>query len=353
MQQVTTPTRQFFLEVPDELIPVSKDPKKGFTSFKTSDGLFFNTRARLPASKVLQYEMAEMTSLKIKELIAAEARKLQEDWKRGVPRYFNRRAYGMYFRKKGYFRRTSPLKFRGRKLNRRGTSHDMNSGPFTGPAYYLYKTRGRAIEAKYTTGRQQFPGRTSTGQLRRALLVTDVTIGGCTLIVRPCYAATGNKIDYVNILMNGARRHSAPYVPAIDRRIKTQAGTWKGIRQSYWLNWQKVFIEKVNIANKRLRTRIEELLIRLKVIERSDLRVIFSGARKTKKLTALETEAKSRRSTKGLPIVPGSTYNKTRDGKYWAEGSYKRDPQVYTNRFGTPFNPYEQPLKGLKLKKKF
>lgn len=338
----STPTRTFYLEVADDLIPFTKDPKKGFKSFKTQDGLYFNTRARVPVSQTLQFEYANQIGLKIKELINAEARKLQSEWYRGIPNYFNRRAFGMYFRPEGYPKNKRPKKLRGggKRFKRRpGDKPHRGAGPFIGPRDYLYKTRGKAIEKKYTN-RKQFAGRTHTGQLRRALIITDLTVGGCMLLVRPCYASTGKGVDYVNILMKGSKgRTGHPYIPALDRRIKNPGARWRGIRQSYWLRWQAHFMAKVDSANARLHQRLSQMMVQMQILQAQDIRRAVAGSKKEKNLTAIEAEKKARKE-KANKVVPDSKYNKTRDGKYWNEGAYKKDPQVYKNRHGDYFNPY-------------
>jgi hypothetical protein len=337
-----TATRVFYLEVADDLLPFTKTPKKGFNTYKMQDGLYFNTKARISGAQALQYQYAQMVKLQIEELLAAESRKLQSIWYKGIPTYFNRRAYGMYFRKHKYPPGKRPRKFAkqsGRFRRKRGTfARNMETGPFIGPRSYLKETEGHRISSRYTN-RRQFPGRTRTGQLRRALIVTDMSPGGCTLLVKPCYAETGGKIDYVNILMKGAHsRIGHPYIPEFDRRIKMPNRVWRGIKSTYWMDWQRHFEVYVNQANDRIHAKVTELFLKLKILEQNDLALIRRGSRKEKKITAIEAERKSRKAKTG-PIVPDSPYNRTRDGKYWAPGSYKVDPQVYVNKSG-PFNPY-------------
>ena len=336
--------------VSEDLIPYTKQRRSGYNSFQTADGLWFNTKARVPVSQTLRYEYANQIAIKIKELVVSESRKLQNDWYRGIPEYFNRRAFGMYFNKRGYSGNSRPRKFsrqsgRFRRRKRGSVPREM-SGPFIGPANYLYNTRGKAIEKKYTEGRRQFPGRTRTGQLRRALTVTDISFSGCLLFVKPCYSSTGGKVDYVNILMSGAGPKSGhPYIPELDRRIKKN-GVWRGISRTYWMRWQKYFQMKVMAANARLHKRISDMLVQMKVMEQRDIARAAKGSKKEKELTAIETERKSRKAKTG-PVTPDSPYDKHRDEDGY--GSVKRDPQVYANKYGT-FNPFK-PFQGPRSKK--
>ena len=332
-------TRSFYLIVSEDLLPFSQEPKKGFNSFKMMDGTYFNTRARLPTSMALRKEYAEQINLKIKDLVMSEARKLQQDWYKGVPQYFNRRSYGMYFRKGGYPSNRRPKRTKGNRRFRRGNKkpHNMNSGPFIGDAKYLWDTQGRSIEAKYTANRRQFPGRNSTGQLRRALAVTDLSSMGCLLFVKPCHAATGRRVDYVAILMRGAGAKANPYVPEIDRRVKVKGGRWRGIKQSYWLRWQHYFMKKVDKANERLHNRIIQMLTQMKVLEQQDLARLHRGSKIKKNISDVEAERKQRTVRYG-PVTPDSPYNRARG--FNDQGPYKRDPQVYYNKHNKRFNPY-------------
>jgi hypothetical protein len=338
-----TATRSFYLVVSEDLVPFTQEKRKGFNSFKMQNGMWFNTKARIPASQALQLDYANMVSLKIKELIVAEARKLQHDWYIGVPEYFNRRAYGMYFRKSGYAKNARPKKFarqsgRFRRRNKAFRPHQM-SGPFIGDEKYLYRTKGKAIEKKYTQNRRQFPGRMHTGQLRRSLSVTDITADGCLLFVKPCYSSTGGKIDYVNVLMHGARvRSGHPYIPELDRRIKMRNQKWRGIKQSYWLRWQAYFQLKVEATNARLHKRVMDMIAKMGILQQSDLAKVRSGSKKEKNITKDEATRKSRKSKTG-PVTPDSPYDKHRDISGY--GTVKRDPQVYRNKYG-PFNPFKE-----------
>lgn len=348
-------TRSFFLDVPDDMVPFTKSPRKGFNTFKMSDGTFFNTRARIPAVQAAQYAHAELVSQKIKELVNSEAKRLQRDWYQGVPKFFNRRAFGMYFSKKDYPRGRRVQKYKrqtGRFRRVKGRIPRTMDGPFiTGKDdNYLKRTEGSAIEEKYTKGRRQFPGRARTGQLRRALMITDLTVGGCTLFVRPCYAETGKSVDYVNVLMRGAKpKPGHPYIPELDRRISINGRIWRGIKQSYWLTWQRYFSRKVKEANDRIFAKVSIMLTEMRILEQRDLGLIRRGSKKHLNITQIEAERKSRKVKYG-PVVPDSPYERNRSsvGNY---GNVKRDPQVYYNKQG-PFNPF-LPFKGGPLPKRF
>lgn len=225
----------------------------------------------------------------------------------------------------------------------------MESGPFIGHDRYLYETRGSAIEAKFTK-RRQFPGRNSTGQLRRALMVSEISSMGCLLFVRPCYAATGKKVDYVTVLMKGAKeRDGHPYIPALDRRVKVKGKKWGGIAQTYWLRWQHYFMKKVEMANARLHTRITQMLTQMKVLQQQDLNRVYKRREGGRNITAIEAERETRKVRYG-PVTPDSPYNKTRNSL--GEGSYKRDPQTYYNKDEIRFNPY-MPPRGPRKKGRF
>ena len=306
--------------------------------------MWFNTRARVPISQTLQFEYAQMVSTKIKEIIAGEARKLQMEWYKGIPEYFNRRAYGMYFSKKGYPHGRRPTSYRrqsGRFRRKRGVLPNGMGGPFIGGpnSKYLYNSRGTAIGKDKIKGRRQFPGRTHTGQLRRALSVVDMSVLGCELYVKPCYSSTGGKVDYVAILMKGSMGKSDhPYIPELDRRIYMPGRKWGGVKQSYWIRWQHYFDKRVEMANKRLHDRISKLILDMKIMEQTDISRVMAGSKKKLNITRAEEERRSRKKVSG-PIVPNSPYDEKRD--FMDYGNIKRDPQVYINKYGK-FNPFKE-----------
>lgn len=333
------PTREFRLIVDPVLLPFADAPRKGYSSFQVSGGKWFNTRARLPATKSLQLQYAKAIDKHIKDLVQAEARKLQNFWRSKIPQFFNRRSYGMFFSKKNYPERTYKYKRQTKGTKPVKVSYERSMKKFSGPYIrgdYLWKTRGSPIEKKYTN-RQQFSGRTRTGQLRRALEPKNVTVAGCKLVVKPCYASTGKRVDYVNVLMTGAHAQwGRPYVPEMDRRIKAKSGRWGGISPMYWRRWQFEFQKQVEISNQRLHNRILEYLTKMKVYNKADAGRIYRGSRRDKEITKENARRKSRKGTAGGTYVPNSPYNKTRSGKSYGSRSnnIKRTPWEYDR------NPY-------------
>ncbi|MFA5760189.1 MAG: hypothetical protein WC877_00240 [Dehalococcoidales bacterium] len=337
------PVRDFVLTVDVNLLPFTTNPKKGFTSVQMKNGMWFNTRSRKPATKDLHLQYAKMIDAHIKELVQAEARKLQNYWKAKIPHFFNRRAYGMFFSKQGYGKRLynytrqkkgwRPVKYPFGKMK-------VFKGPLIG-GDYLFDTRGTAIKKKYTH-RQQFAGRHRSGQLRRALEVKGLSNRGCNLHVKPCYASTGRRVDYVRILMYGvSSRYGNPYVPEFDRRIKTPFGVWHGISDMYWKRWQFNFQMQVKIANDRLNRKITKYLVEMETLRKSDARIVLNqkSSKKTE-LDAKKDDKKSRKGKSGTPVTPNSPYNKGRVGKTGTRnrlGTRNR----YTKR--TPWNYYSNP----------
>lgn len=343
-----TPTRTFMLVVDESLNPFTKEPKVSdryhrYTSIQLKDGRWFNTTARKDATQAIYFSYARLIDKTIKEMVQAEARKLQNYWHAKVPQYFNRRSYGMFFSKKGYGRRTYKYKRQSRSVRSvKGVyTGKFKNGPFiTGPHDdFLYRTRGSPIPKKYTN-RQQFAGRHRTGQLRRALEVKNLSVSGCTLHVKPCYASTGRRVDYVKILMYGASgRYGHPYVPEFDRRIKARNGYWRGISDMYWKRWQLDFQKKVREANVRLHNRISEYLVKMKVLEKRDINRVYRRSKAQKDINIEQKKKRTRKGISGRQVVPNSPYNKGRVGKsYGGRNKYiKRTPWNYNSNPFTHF----------------
>ena len=230
-------TRTFILTVNEGILPISRQKKPGFNAIQRRDGTYFNTKARIVGSQMVQMEYMTNFDKFINDAITTEARHLQQFWYNNVNKYFNRRAFGMY-----YYHSNTALLFSIRRF------------------------RG-----KYSN-RKQFKRREHTGQLKRALTIRNKNTYGCELYVRPCYAKTGVPVDYVNILMNGARPQPKPYIPTLDRRVSIKGKYWGGISRSYWATWQSVFEKQVRAANTRLNHKIEQYVVSQGIMERKDMR---------------------------------------------------------------------------------
>lgn len=257
---MSPPTRSFFISINESLSPFTKEKRKGFTSFQMGNGLWFNTKARLEQSQAVQLEVAKAVEKYINDLIVAESRKLQQFWYNNTPKYFNRRSLGMYY-------------YRG------------NRGGLISSA--------RRFRGKYKN-KQQYPRRQSSGQLRRALVVKNKNQYGCELYVTPCISRNGKPVDYVTILMNGAPSGPNPYIPILDKRIRIPGKFWRGIPKAYWAMWQAVFEKQVNEANKRINAKVEQYLLKIKVIEKQDIRRALTGVKKEKTITEIRREQASR-----------------------------------------------------------
>jgi len=245
--------RSFTLSVDPSIIPITREKKKGYNAIQLNNGMYFNTRAQLTGSQIVQLTYLQNIEKFIKDQINVESRKLQQFWYQNVNKYFNRRAYGMFY-------------YRGNRSGLLGST--------------------RRFRGKYSN-RQQYRRREHTGQLKRALTIRSKNLYGCELYVRPCYAKSGKPVDYVNILINGAGPKPKPYIPRLDKRINIPGKMWRGISRSYWAIWQSVFEKQVNQANIRLNTKIENYLIANKILERKDIKRVSAGARKTKDITLL------------------------------------------------------------------
>jgi hypothetical protein len=270
------PTRTFVIQLNESIVPFTKYKKKGFNGFQLSNGLWFNTRARITGSQIVQMEHARNLERMINELINGEARKLQNFWFTHVNKYFNRRSLGMHY-------------YRGSR-----------SGLIAST---------RSFRGRYTR-RQQFKRREHTGQLRRALIIKNKSLFGCELFVRPCYAKTGSPVDYVNILMRGARAKPKPYIPILDKRINIPGRYWRGISSSYWAIWQAVFEKQVKAANTRINQRIEQYVISNKIIEKTDIRRARDVSPLQKKVTTIRKEAAIRPTTS--TYIKSSPFNNPR-----------------------------------------
>lgn len=295
-----TNTRTFYLEVDESLIPLTKSKRKGFNSIQMSNGMFFNTKARLSGSQTIQFSYAVEAQKFIMEAIKAEIRSLQRFWYTMSPRYFNRRTHGMYYY---------------------GTTQTAR------PHGFLRSTA--SFRKEFTHRKPQFKGRQRTGQLRRALIPKEVNINGAILYVRPCYASTGHSIDYVNILITGASaKWGTPYNPLLDRRVKSPHGIWRGISPRYWAMWQAVFQKRVRESNARLNVKIEKYLIANKIMEKRDIKRVSAASSKQKDIKRIQEEGITRK-TKTTTFKPG--YNKSRNYDYDLKGPYKGANAIYRN----------------------
>ena len=283
-------TRVFYLFVDESLVPFTKSPRKGYTSIQLSNGTFFNTRSRLAGSQLVQYSYAAESERFINEALQVEIKNLQQFWYTNIPRYFNRRSFGRYF-----------------------------------PNQMLRSTHSFRKEF---TNRPQYRGRGRTGQLRRALIPKNTTLYGTQLYVRPCYAATGHNVDYVNILLKGALpRWGHPYVPSLDRRIKRDKGLWRGITNRYWAEWQVVFERKLNECNIRLNAKIEKYMLENKILQRQDIKRVSAASSKQKNITNIQEQTTTRKSR---TTVYKSGYNTTRSNEYWSAGPYSKPYGKFT-----------------------
>ena len=222
--------RTFLLQVNEGLLPLTKQKMRGYNGFQLSNGMWFNTRARVEGSQIVQIEYMRNFNKYINDIITSEARRLQQFWNQNVNKYFNRRAFGMFYYNVGNTHRLNIHK----KFNRKGQ-------------FLRYK--------------QQYGRREHTGQLKRALIIKNQSLEGCELYVRPCYAKSGTPIDYVNVLVQGARPGPNPYIPSLDKRINIPGKYWNGISRNYWATWQSAFEKQVRDANTRMNLRIEQYLL--------------------------------------------------------------------------------------------
>ncbi|MFA5760466.1 MAG: hypothetical protein WC877_01735 [Dehalococcoidales bacterium] len=267
-----SPTRTFKLEINPGILPFTKEKMKGYSGIQLSNGTWFNTKARVPGSQMVQVEYLRNFEKYIKDAIIVESRRLIQFWYTNINKYFNRRAYGMYY-------------YRGNK---------------GGLLSATRRFRGRY------SNKQQYRRREHTGQLKRALVLKEHNLTSATLYVKPCYAKSGHPVDYVNILMNGATARPKPYIPVLDKRINIPGKYWRGISRSYWATWQAVFDKQVNAANTRLNRKIEQYVIDKKIMERKDMRKARQSSKITKEIVNIREKEASRPAPKSAKFQPSA-----------------------------------------------
>lgn len=265
-------TRTFYLSVNPWITPITRQKIKGYNGLQLNDGSWFNISARIPGSQIVQIEYLRNYEKFVNDLLIGEARRLQQFWYQNVNKYFNRRAFGMYY-------------YRGGR------------GGFLGAS--------RRFRKKYTN-RSQYRKREHTGQLKRALIVKSKSNSMVELYVRPCYAKTGRPVDYVNILIRGATPKTNPYIPVLDKRVNKPGSYWHGISPAYWAMWQAVFEKQITNANNRINNRIREYIISKKIMEARDMGRAARVSKVKKDITTLSEEVRSRPQTK--PIVKSSGF---------------------------------------------
>lgn len=186
---------------------------------------------RVKEAEDLQKKIAATMANHIMQLIAKEVQQLQTYWYKNVNRFFSRRAYG-----KAYFGKVSPPR---------------------------PKQRGR-VRTPYIANTRQH-----TGQLRRALTLSQVNIYGASMYVGRVYAKTDNR-DYVDILMRGSAGKPGAYIPSFDLRVKH--GWWGGINRVYWLTWQWNFMAQIRKSEARINQQIERYIEKMQILTPKELR---------------------------------------------------------------------------------
>jgi hypothetical protein len=170
------------------------------------------------------------------------ARVIMVEWTKRVPQYFNRRSHGM---------------------------HEVGGAKF----YEMYKS-GKKIPKGALLHRQgtfaPVAGRTHSGKLENALVITSSGYWGAKFYVEPCTAATDGR-DYVEILIHGAHPDStAPtYSPYHDARSYLNGEGWSGISYKYWEAFQHSILKTINIYETQLNEEILKKLIAHEVMDPS------------------------------------------------------------------------------------
>lgn len=231
---VMGPTRQFYLNVNPIVFHAIQSNDRNIASHEVSKGVYFymSKSYRLEESKVTVGKIASTMAAHIQRLVQKEAMKLVKFWQSSVNLYFNRRAYGIRYKR-------GPRRIKNRQqLGKVSTPYIANS-------------------------------RQHTGQLRNSLIISKVNIYGAELYAKRVHAKTNNA-DYIEILMHGARAGPRAYNPSLDLRVK--GGTWRGITPKYWMNWQTRFTKELRNAEKRLSNDIEQYVEKMNILSKKEIR---------------------------------------------------------------------------------
>lgn len=292
-QMPGTATREFTLNI-DPIVFRSKPSKANdIRSIQVSNNVYFYTSSkyRVPSSYQTEAKVVGVMYQHILNLIHKEVQRLMTFWYDNANLYFNRRAYGRWHA-------SGPMRVRSKQLGRVNTRYIANS-------------------------------RQHTGQLRRSITLRSVNMYGAQLYARRVHAKTDNR-DYIDILMHGAGPHPGAYNPSLDLRVKH--GTWKGIPNTYWMNWQHRFMREIRKSEARLEAQIEAYVEKMNVLNKKQIRATREGYKSRQYTKEVEEDIKNMRIELGKdkykiargqqPIDQEYPYEETWQGmkaKYYAD----------------------------------